>query len=431
MNILPAKPLFHLSTFVMEVSDEERHDRFDEDIRRYMEEILQSRNRSEAIYFRSNALQFLDQWRLQRLEQLDQRVRTAGQLILNAFDQSQSTFDHRTRIIFELSSSLLDQRQRHKYSHRSRQSTDVSHDQSHVEKTTREIEISINRSKSSPSNSKTISLDSIDFARDFTCEILVNLSSPSSSEDIAMVVCENQTLIYSQNSHELIIVSLCDPKQMNMQQFDKNTIIRDLCYVDWLHRCLVIANEEIYLFDYRTGDFEMIDSGLGYICGTIDNQHRIFYLIKQTTLYKYDENSLLTLQADQYPIADGYQSRRMALDNQTNDHLALLVIASDGKNYVLVYATKVLDNGYLYKIMIDDRIERDWICSNGNHGWLIRGNCPRTCLDLSETGLASIRVFNCTELRNIISLDGYERRFLIRTKTEIFLFLSHSTVSSF
>lgn len=67
--------------------------RFDEDIRRYMEEILHSRNRSEAIFFRSNALQFLDQWRLQRIEQLDQRVRTAGQLILNAFDQYQSTLN--------------------------------------------------------------------------------------------------------------------------------------------------------------------------------------------------------------------------------------------------------------------------------------------------------------------------------------------------
>jgi len=35
-------------------------------------------------------LKFIDQWRLQRLEQLDQHVRSAGQLILNAFDGYQS-----------------------------------------------------------------------------------------------------------------------------------------------------------------------------------------------------------------------------------------------------------------------------------------------------------------------------------------------------
>lgn len=245
-----------------------------------------------------------------------------------------------------------------------------------------------------------------------------------------MIICENNTLIYSQNSNELIIVSLIDSQQIITKQFNTDTIIRDLCYVDWIQKCLVITDEEIYSLDYRTSDYEIIDSSIGYICGTIDNQHRIFYLIKQTTLYKYDENSLVTLQVDQYPIADGYQSRRMALDNQSNDHLALLVIAADRKNYILVYSTKSLDNGYLYKIMIDDRIEREWICSNGNHGWLIRGNCPQTCLDLNNNGLASIRIFDCNELRNIISLNDSDR-FLIRTQTEIFLFISHSTISSF
>ena len=314
--------------------------------------------------------------------------------------------------------NLSDQRQRTKCSHRFKQSS--VHD-----KTTKEIEISINRSKSS---NKTISLNAIDFGQDSTCQILVNI--PSSSPDIAMIICENNTLIYSQNSNELIIVSLINSKQIMTKQLNTDTIIRDLCYVEWIQKCLVITDEEIYSFDYRTLDHEIIDSGIGYICGTIDNQHRIFYLIKQTTLYKYDENSLVTLQADQYPIADGYQSRRMALDNPSNDHLALLVIAFDRKNYILVYSTKSLDNGYLYKIMIDDRIEREWICSNGNYGWLIRGNCPQTCLDLNNNGLASIRIFDCNELRNIISLNDSDR-FLIRTKTEIFLFISHTILSSF
>lgn len=76
-------------------------DRFDEDIHKYIEEILHSRNRSEAIFFRSNALQFLDQWRFQRIEHLDHRVRTAGQLILNAFDQYQSMSNEEKKISFE------------------------------------------------------------------------------------------------------------------------------------------------------------------------------------------------------------------------------------------------------------------------------------------------------------------------------------------
>lgn len=313
---------------------------------------------------------------------------------------------------------LSDQRQHVKCSHRFKQSS------IHQHQTSQDIELSIHRSKSSP----IISLNAIDFGQDSTCQILVNISSNSS--DIAMSICENNTLIYSQNSNELIIVPLTDSNQTRIKQFNANIIIRDLCYVDWIHKCLVITNEEIYSFDYQTSDSEIIDSSIGYICGVIDNHHRIFYLIKQTTLYKYDEHSLVTLQADQYPIADGYQSRRMALDNPSNTHLALLVIASDRKNYILVYSTNSLDNGYLYKIMIDDRIEREWICSNGNHGWLIRGNCPQTCLDLNNNGLASIRVFNCNELRNVISLNDIHR-FLIRTKTEIFLFVSHTVLSSF
>jgi hypothetical protein len=92
MNIVRAKPLFHLSTFTMEVSD--RYDKtendFDEDVHNYIHRISQCSNRLQAINLRTNALQFIDQWRSQRLEQIDERVRSAGQLILNAFDGYQS-----------------------------------------------------------------------------------------------------------------------------------------------------------------------------------------------------------------------------------------------------------------------------------------------------------------------------------------------------
>jgi hypothetical protein len=91
MNIIPAKPLFHLSTFIMEKSEDNKfEDDFDENIQKYIEQIPRSANRSQAIQLRTNALKFIDQWRLERFQQVDQRVRTAGKLILNAFDEYQS-----------------------------------------------------------------------------------------------------------------------------------------------------------------------------------------------------------------------------------------------------------------------------------------------------------------------------------------------------
>ncbi len=106
MNIIQAKPLFHLSTFIMEKSDDEERinkfeDDFDEDIQKYIEQISHSANRLQAIQLRTNALKFIDQWRLQRLQQLDQRVRTVGKLILNAFDE------YRSRLIRERIFRLL------------------------------------------------------------------------------------------------------------------------------------------------------------------------------------------------------------------------------------------------------------------------------------------------------------------------------------
>jgi hypothetical protein len=245
-----------------------------------------------------------------------------------------------------------------------------------------------------------------------------------------MTICENNTLIYSQHLNELVIISLTNPKHIIHTQLNKNIIICDLCYVDWLFKCLVITNEQIYLLDYQTTEYDIIESGIGYISGAIDNHHQIFYLIKQSTLYKYDKNSLKTLQSDQYPIADGYQSRRLILDNKTNNSLALLVIDNDEKNYILVYSTKYLDNGYLYKIMIDDQIKREWICSNGNDGWLIQGTYPGSCFDLNINGLASVRVFNCNDIQNIIQINEHQH-FIIRTNTEIFILIKNSFFQCF
>ena len=61
-------------------------DDFHEDIQEYIHRIQNCLNRSQAIILRTDAFQFIDQWRLQQLEQLDQSVRLAGQSILNAYD---------------------------------------------------------------------------------------------------------------------------------------------------------------------------------------------------------------------------------------------------------------------------------------------------------------------------------------------------------
>jgi hypothetical protein len=75
---------------------------FDEDVREYIHRIRHCSNRSQAITLRTDALQFIDQWRLQHLEELDQHVRLAGQLILNAFDGYQSrSFDYYFQYLIE------------------------------------------------------------------------------------------------------------------------------------------------------------------------------------------------------------------------------------------------------------------------------------------------------------------------------------------
>lgn len=89
MNLIRTKPLFHLSTFTMEKS-EGYEKNFEDDIEKYIYHIYHSSNRTQAINLRTNALEFIDQWRLKRLEQLEEQVKSAGQLILNAFDEYQS-----------------------------------------------------------------------------------------------------------------------------------------------------------------------------------------------------------------------------------------------------------------------------------------------------------------------------------------------------
>ncbi|CAF1470856.1 unnamed protein product, partial [Adineta ricciae] len=357
---------------------------FAEDIDEYILRIYRCSNRSQAIKLRTQALRYIDQWRIQQLELLDECVRQAGQAVLNAFDDSQDRQQvtkntHRSKQVQIKSSNNLLNDSHHRYS---------------VDKIEEQVEIFVDRLNSSSSAHKKIAFNSIDFGRDFTFETLAHLSSPSSTKDIAMVLCEKHTLVYSQQSNELNILSLDNNKRSVRTQLEKNVLIRDLCYVDWLSKCIVIADDKIYLLDYRTTQCDMIDYGVNYVCGTVDNLRCIFYLIKHKTLYKYDKSSLETLQADQYPIADGYDCRRIALDNQTNDHLALLVLANDEKNYILVYSTASLADGYLYKIMIDDRIEREWICSSGNHGWLVRGSYPGSSFDLNKNGLGSMFMYN-------------------------------------
>ena len=69
----------------MEISDHD--DDFQEELREYIYRISRCSTRSQAVVLRTNALRLVDQWRAQRLEQLDQHVRLAGQWILQAYDQ--------------------------------------------------------------------------------------------------------------------------------------------------------------------------------------------------------------------------------------------------------------------------------------------------------------------------------------------------------
>ena len=196
-----------------------------------------------------------------------------------------------------------------------------------------------------------------------------------------------------------------------------------MSFVEWLKKCLIITREHLYLLDYRSNELELIETGVDFRCGTVDNRRQIFYLVEHSTLKKFDSNAFVTMRADDYPIADGFQPRRLALDQRNNDFLALLVLAAEQKNYILVYsAVSSLADGYLYKIIIDDPIDRRWICSTGHDSWLVQGNEPGLCWDLNLHGLSSIRMFDRYEIRNLIPLSKDER-FLIRTESEIFVLM--------
>ena len=296
------------------------------------------------------------------------------------------------------------------------------------------LNISIDRLRSTPLSSPSYAtrqdlFDLADYGRDFTYETLAYL--PRSSPFVAMTVCEENTLIYAQDSSELVILPLHNPRQTISVALEKTSQIRDLCYVAWLSKCLMITDMEVYLLDYETTECTSIESGMDYITGAVDNVHSVFYLVKHSTLYKYDQSSYLHLQADQYPIADGYLSRKVSLDNKTNDYLALLVYnKKEQQNHVLVYATRSLADGYLYKIVIDDRIDRHWICSNGDEGWLIRGTHPGSCFDLNVQGLRSVRTFDSLEIRNLIPMNEHQR-FLICTDAEIFVLMKYPFVQTF
>lgn len=75
------KPHRHLSTFVMKRSIDH------EDFHDFLERLRQCRTRSEAVRIRSEALKFIDQYRRDRLEDLDEQIRLMGQLVLTLFDQ--------------------------------------------------------------------------------------------------------------------------------------------------------------------------------------------------------------------------------------------------------------------------------------------------------------------------------------------------------
>jgi hypothetical protein len=73
-------------------SSHENRDYFDDNIDEYIHRFLHCTQRTQAIHLRTNALKYIDRWRREQLEQLDQRVRLAGQSVLNAFDNYQGKY---------------------------------------------------------------------------------------------------------------------------------------------------------------------------------------------------------------------------------------------------------------------------------------------------------------------------------------------------
>lgn len=77
------KPHWPLSTFVMQRSIDQ------DDLHEYLDRLRHCRTRTEAIDIRSEALKFIDRYRRERLEDLDEQIRLMGQFVLKVFDQSQ------------------------------------------------------------------------------------------------------------------------------------------------------------------------------------------------------------------------------------------------------------------------------------------------------------------------------------------------------
>ena len=56
-------------------------------VRRYSIGLIQSKSRLAAVEMRDKALNDLDEWRREQIEEIEDRVRSAGRKILRTFDQ--------------------------------------------------------------------------------------------------------------------------------------------------------------------------------------------------------------------------------------------------------------------------------------------------------------------------------------------------------
>lgn len=69
------------------VSRETTEDDLDGIVQQYSIGLIHSKSRLAAVQMRDNALNDLDEWRRERIEEIEDHVRSAGRTILRTFDQ--------------------------------------------------------------------------------------------------------------------------------------------------------------------------------------------------------------------------------------------------------------------------------------------------------------------------------------------------------
>ncbi|CAF0894599.1 unnamed protein product [Didymodactylos carnosus] len=293
------------------------------------------------------------------------------------------------------------------------------------------------------------------------------------SNDIPMVYCDYGYLVCcfrSQQPAELLIYNIYNHYLCGIIKLN-DLIIKDLLYLKWNSKCLIIIHNKLIQFNCRTLNRETVEFSdvneekfIYYSCGTVDHEQKYLYLVggrsyNEQILRKYDEyfqpieqwiiysqvdnvhwtqsvncicydpiSSRIALIIEQVPVLTRLSSTKK------DENLSKLKVVSEdhqlqqtATSHLYVYESNI--KHILYKIVIEDNVRRQWVCPDGQGGWLLKGTHPMSSYSINAGGIMDVRYFDCESLQNILLFKDdmdkndhdYSKRFIVRTNNQIYV----------